>query len=71
MLHVLVFFFSNLFLVIHTFQNIEQRGAILFVSGFWALALMYHGFWINGFNLLRLWNKSIKKIQLWFKLATS
>ena len=71
-LHVIIYFLSNIALVILAFKDVGERWWVfLFVIG-WAIAVIYHAFRVYGVDFLSRKNKKMHAFWSYFlKLAGS
>ena len=70
--HVVLYFFVNMGLVLAAFDNIDGRWWIFFIVIGWALALIFHGLKVYGVNILNPKDKRANLIWSWLmKFAAS
>lgn len=70
-LHVILYFFINMGLVLMAFGDIQGRWWIFFIIMVWAIALIYHGFRVYGVDILNSKNKKVNLLWSWLlKLTT-
>lgn len=64
-IHVVIYFFVNLALVLAAFSDLGTRWWIFFFVISWAIGLIYHGFRVYGVDLLSKKNKKANLLFSW------
>ncbi|HNP18170.1 MAG TPA: 2TM domain-containing protein [Fulvivirga sp.] len=59
LLHVIVYFFVNMFIVVTAFTDISNRWWLFFIVIVWAFALIYHCLRVYGVDILSRKNKKM------------
>ncbi len=70
-IHVVLYFFINMALVLTAFGDIQGRWWIFFIVLMWATGLIYHGFRVYGIDLFNTKDKKSNLFWSWvLKLTT-
>jgi len=65
-IHVVLYFFLNMALILMAFYDIHNRWWIFFIVTIWAIGLVYHGFRVYGIDWFNPKNKKAR--LLWMGL---
>jgi hypothetical protein len=65
LLHVVIYFFINIIIVLIAFNDAANRWWLFFVVGIWAIGLIYHCLRVYGVDLLSPKNKKTNLLWTW------
>ncbi|MTI22904.1 2TM domain-containing protein [Fulvivirga sp. RKSG066] len=70
-IHVVLYFFANLGLIITAFGDLQKRWWIFFIVLFWAILIIYHGLKVYGIDLLNRKDKRSRLLFGWLMKLTA